>query len=170
MPIANHPVLTVLLSLLGAAAVLAWRMRESTRPVSLLKIVAPPLGMSTGLGMFVFMPAARVPVSWATAALALGALVLAIPVVRTSRLIRRGNDVIMQRSGAFLWILLGLVALRFALRAWVERHVSPMQTAGLFFLLAFGMIVRWRGQMLRDYRKLTSEPSPPAQSLAAPPS
>ncbi len=29
------------------------------------------------------------------------------------------------------------------------------QTGGLFFILAFGMIVRWRVQMLLEYRALT---------------
>ena len=158
MPIANHPVLTVLLALLGSAVVLAWRVRESTQPVSLLKIIAPPLGMSTGLCMFV-LPAARVPLAWAGAAFALGAAVLAIPVVATSRLVVRGDQVMMERSRAFLLILVALVVLRFALRAYVEQHVSPMQTAGLFFLLAFGMIVRWRVQMLLEYRRLQSSPS-----------
>jgi membrane protein CcdC involved in cytochrome C biogenesis len=33
------------------------------------------------------------------------------------------------------------------------------QTAALFYLLAFGMIARWRTQMYFQYRKLTSEPS-----------
>jgi membrane protein CcdC involved in cytochrome C biogenesis len=29
------------------------------------------------------------------------------------------------------------------------------QTGALFFVLAFGMILRWRAQMLLEYRKLT---------------
>jgi membrane protein CcdC involved in cytochrome C biogenesis len=29
------------------------------------------------------------------------------------------------------------------------------QSAGIFFILAFGMIVRWRGKMLVEYRGLT---------------
>ncbi|HVI96991.1 MAG TPA: CcdC protein domain-containing protein, partial [Anaeromyxobacter sp.] len=63
---------------------------------------------------------------------------------------------LLQRSKAFLWILLALVAVRFALRAWVEQVVTPAQTAGLFFILAFGMIVRWRASMHVAYLRLRS--------------
>jgi membrane protein CcdC involved in cytochrome C biogenesis len=147
------PPLTLAATLIGAAAVIAWRLRETSTPVSTPKIVAPPLGMSTGLAMFL-APAARVPWLWAATAFLLGAVVFSIPVARTSRLVRRGDVVLMQRSKAFLAILLGLVALRFALRSYVEHLVSPAQTAGLMFLLAFGMILRWRVGMLIAYRRL----------------
>jgi membrane protein CcdC involved in cytochrome C biogenesis len=148
----------VVVTLAGAAAMLAWRVREARTPVSTRKIVFPPLGMSTGFLMFL-APAARVPWSWASAAFALGAVVLAIPLARTSRLVRAGDVVWMQRSRAFLWILLGLLALRTALRAYVERMVTPLQTGALFFVLAFGMIVRWRLGMLLEYRRLLAEPA-----------
>jgi membrane protein CcdC involved in cytochrome C biogenesis len=141
-------------SLAGAAIVLAWRLREASSPVSMRKIIAPPLGMSTGLAMFL-IPAARVPWPWAVAAFLIGAIVLAVPVSRTSRLVRSGDVVLMQRSKAFLWILLGLVAIRFAARTYVEHVLSPLQTGGLFFLLAFGMILRWRLGMLLSYRRLS---------------
>jgi len=48
----------------AAAAGIAWRLRETSRPVSMRKIVGPPLGMSTGLAMFL-APAARVRWAWA---------------------------------------------------------------------------------------------------------
>jgi membrane protein CcdC involved in cytochrome C biogenesis len=148
-----RPLYLVVASLLGAAAVLAWRYRETRSPVSARKIVIPPLGMSTGLCMFI-APAARIPMSWAALAFGAGALVFSYPLARTSRLVRSGGVILMQRSRAFLWILLGLVAVRFALRSYVERFVTPMQTASVFFLLAFGMIVRWRAAMLIDYLRL----------------
>jgi membrane protein CcdC involved in cytochrome C biogenesis len=148
----------VALTLAGAAAMLAWRVREARTPVSLRKIVAPPLGMSTGFLMFL-APAARVPWSWASAAFALGAAVFALPLARTSRLVRTGDVISMERSRAFLWILLGLLAVRTALRVWVERTVTPMQTGALFFVLAFGMIARWRVGMLLEYRRLVAAPA-----------
>jgi membrane protein CcdC involved in cytochrome C biogenesis len=154
MPLVHfHPLVTVAASLFGAAAMIAWRFRETSRPITLRRIVAPPLGMSTGLAMFV-APSARVPLTWAAAAFLLGAVVLAIPVAHASRLVRRGDAILLERSRAFLWILLGLVAVRFALRTWVEHVLSPIQTASLFFLLALGMIVRWRVAMLLAYRRL----------------
>jgi len=33
--------------------------------------------------------------------------------------------------------------------------LSGEQTGAVFYLMAFGMIVRWRARMLLEYRKLT---------------
>ena len=52
-------------------------------------------------------------------------------------------------------MLLALVVVRLGLKGWVEQYISILQTAGLFYLLAFGMIVRWRADMYRRYRSLT---------------
>jgi membrane protein CcdC involved in cytochrome C biogenesis len=109
--------------------------------------------MSTGLSMFM-VPAVRVPWSYAVVAFLAGVVVLSYPLVRTSRLHVEGDTIVLRRSKAFLWILLGLVALRLALRGYVEQHVSTLQTGGLFFLLAFGMIVAWRITMYRRYHGL----------------
>lgn len=147
--------LVALSSVLGAVVILAWRVRETTTPVTLRKIVIPPLGMSTGLIMFT-RPEARVPLAWAAAAFALGALVFAVPLMRTSQLTLDGDVVRMRRSKAFLVILVALVLVRLALRAWVERYVSVFQTGALFFLLAFGAIVRWRVSMLVEYQRLVA--------------
>lgn len=120
------------------------------------KIVIPPLGMATGLCMFV-VPAFRVPWVWAAIALALGAIALAYPLLRTSRLTRQGDLVIMQRSRAFFAVIVALAAIRFAARGYLDSVLTLQQTAALFYLLAFGMILRWRAQMLIEYRKLTGE-------------
>ena len=150
----TSPLFTIAAALVGAAAVLLWRLHETTRPITPRKIVGPPLGMSTGLAMFL-APATRVSWTWATAAFLFGATFLAIPVARTSRLVREGDVVLMKRSKAFLWILLALVAFRLALRGYVGRFLSAPQTGGVLFLLAFGMIVRWRLGMLLAYRRLS---------------
>jgi membrane protein CcdC involved in cytochrome C biogenesis len=143
-------------TLAGAAAMLAWRLRESSRPVTVRAIVAPPLGMATGFLMFL-APAVRIPWAWAAAAFAMGALVLSIPLSRTSKLKRVGERVVMERSKAFLWILLGLVAVRFVAREWIEQVVTQAQTGAIFFILAFGMIARWRVAMLLAYLRLRDD-------------
>jgi len=160
------PTVYLLVSLLGAAVVLTWRYRETSSPVTLRTLLIPPLGMSTGLLMFI-APQTRVPFTWALAALALGALVFAWPLARSSKLTRVGSQLLMKRSPAFLWILLGLVAARFALRSWVETWVSQVQTGALFYLLALGAIVRWRVGLVLEFRRLqaggamsTAAPSP----------
>lgn len=154
-----HPLLLLVATLAGAVAVLTWRVQETRTPVTTRKIVVPPLGMSTGFLMFV-VPAARVPWSWAGTAFAAGALVLSWPLSRTSRLERQGDAIVLKPSRAFLWILLGLLAVRMAAREWVEQRVTPVQTGAVFFILAFGMILRWRVAMLLEYRRLRAATAP----------
>jgi membrane protein CcdC involved in cytochrome C biogenesis len=151
----------IVTALLGAVVMVAWRMREARSPVSLRKIVIPPLGMSTGFSMF-FYPPTRVPLTWAAGALLLGAIFFAEPLIRTSRLTLQNREILVQRSPAFLWILLALVTVRFALRTYLETFVGPLQTGALFYLLAFGAVVRWRVSMLREYTQLTAGLQAPA--------
>jgi membrane protein CcdC involved in cytochrome C biogenesis len=147
------PVYPLVAAVLGTLAILVWRLRETRRPVTTRSIVIPPLGMSTGFSMFV-VPGFRVPWSWALAAFALGAVVLAYPLLASSRLTREGGVIMMRRSRTFIAVILGLAALRLALRGYVGEVLSVEQTAGLLFVLAFGMIVRWRAWMLLEYRRL----------------
>lgn len=154
MPI-HLNVLSLLASVGGALAVLAWRVRETRTPVSARSLIIPPLGMATGFSMFL-APVFRVPWTWAAAALLVGALALAYPLVRTSRLVREGDAVTMQRSNVFFVVLVVLAAVRIGARAYLDTLLSVPQTAGLFFLLAFGMILRWRVQLFLAYRRLVS--------------
>jgi membrane protein CcdC involved in cytochrome C biogenesis len=150
------PYAPVAAAVIGTVAVLLWRIREAQRPVTTRAIVIPPLGMSTGLSMFL-VPAFRVPWPWGIAAFALGALLFARPLVASTKLHRQGDVVMMQRSRAFMAILLGLAAIRLGLRQYLGQFVSAPQTAALFFTLAFGMIVRWRTEMLLAYRRLRQD-------------
>jgi membrane protein CcdC involved in cytochrome C biogenesis len=103
--------------------------------------------------MFV-VPMFRVPWSWALLAFAFGALILAYPLLKTSRLILDGDTVMMQRSNVFFGVLILLAIIRIGARGYLDNVLTVQQTAGLFFLLAFGMIVRWRTQMYLEYRAL----------------
>lgn len=140
---------------LGAAGVFLWRLKETQKPLTRRRILIPPVAMSTGFGMFLFSPF-QVPLAWAALAFLCGAAILAWPLIKTSQLQVREGEVFLHRSRAFLWVLLGLVVVRLALREQVAMYVSPLQTASLFYLLAFGMIVRWRANMWRRFRELTS--------------
>lgn len=139
----------------GGIVIILWRVRETRVPVTTRSIVIPPLAMSTGFGMF-FAPVMRVPWLWAVAALVAGAALLALPLVHSTRLVPREGVVYMQRSRAFLVILLVLLAIRIALHDYIGHLVSPLQTAALFYLLAFGMIVRWRLTMYRQFRTIAN--------------
>jgi membrane protein CcdC involved in cytochrome C biogenesis len=146
---------SILIALAGLIAVTTWRLREARTAVSLKKIVIPPLGMATGFCMF-FVPAFRIPLTWALAAFLIGALALAYPLLLTTRLVRQGDAVMMKRSSAFLAVIFVLAAIRFFARGYFNNLLSAQQTAALFFVLAFGMILRWRAQLLIDFRKLTA--------------
>jgi membrane protein CcdC involved in cytochrome C biogenesis len=138
----------------GGIAVLMWRVRETRVPLTRKAIVIPPLAMSTGFGMFI-VPQTRVPWLWVATTLLLGAFVFSVPIIRSSRLELRDGVVYMKRSRAFLLILVVLLGVRLALHDYIGHLVSPLQTAALFYLLAFGMIARWRFGMLRAFDALS---------------
>ena len=142
----------------GGIAMLAWRVRETRVPVSRNAIIIPPLAMSTGFMMFI-VPMMRIPWLWAISAFLLGFLVLSWPLVRSTRLEPRDGVVWMKRSRAFLMILLVLLAIRLALHDYIGHIISPLQTASVFYLLAFGMIVRWRLVMYRQYQRIVTAPA-----------
>ena len=146
---------SVVASLVGLVAILTWRVREGRSAVSVRKIVIPPLGMATGFSMF-FVPAFRIPWLWGAIAFVMGAIVLAYPLLRTSRLVRQGDAVMMQRSNAFFSVILVLAAIRIVARGYFDTLLTVEQSGALFFVLAFGMILRWRANMLMEYRGLTA--------------
>jgi membrane protein CcdC involved in cytochrome C biogenesis len=148
---------SVLVAGAGAVAVIIWRLREARTAVSLRKIIIPPLGMATGFSMFADS-AFRVPWTWALIAFLIGAIVLAWPLLLTTRLELQGETVRMKRSSAFLLVILVLAAIRLFARGYFDKILTAQQTAGVFFILAFGMILIWRVKMLVDFRRLTTGP------------
>lgn len=142
-------------SLFGAVVIILWRIREGRSAVTLKKIVIPPLGMATGFSMF-FVPMCRVPWLWGVSAFLIGAILLAWPLLATTKLYRDGDVVMMKRSSAFMMVVVVLAAVRFFARGYFDRYVSVEQTGAVFYLLAFGMILRWRAGMFFAYRNLTA--------------
>ncbi|MGO9240197.1 MAG: CcdC protein domain-containing protein [Bryobacteraceae bacterium] len=55
-----------------------------------------------------------------------------------------------------------LAAIRFLARGYFDAIPIVQQSAGLFFILDFGMIVRWRAKLLIDFGKLTAGYAPEA--------
>jgi membrane protein CcdC involved in cytochrome C biogenesis len=149
---------SIFISLAGLVAVIAWRLREARTPVTLKKIIIPPLGMATGFSMFL-VPAFRMHWTWACAAFLIGYVVLAYPLLLTTSLVRQDDVVMMKRSSAFLAVILVLAAIRFFARGYFDTVLDAKQSAGIFFILAFGMIVRWRMSLLIDFRRLMVQQS-----------
>jgi membrane protein CcdC involved in cytochrome C biogenesis len=145
--------LTAFVSVAGLCAVLAWRVREGRTAVTAKKILIPPLGMATGFSMFL-VPEFRFPWTWGILAFLIGAIVFAYPLLATSSLRREGEAIMMKRSGAFFAVVIVLAAVRYLARGYFDRMLSLEQTGALFFVVAFGMILRWRASLYMAYRAL----------------
>ncbi|MDA5107695.1 MULTISPECIES: CcdC family protein [Brevibacillus] len=155
MQILSSTALGMLVPLLMATVVIVLRMRGTKKPVSARRIILPPLFMSTGFAMFHF-PETATPLIYDAIAFFVG-MIFSIPLILTSRFEIVGQDVYLKRSRAFFGILVALVVIRFAMKLWVNDSLTTMQTAGLFFVLAYGMIVPWRLAMLYMYRQLVKK-------------
>lgn len=150
-----HPALqtiSMVVALLMATTMIFIRMRAAKKPISFRKIIAPPFFMSTGFLMFI-LPDTTTAFIYVLIAFCLG-VIFSIPLILTSRFEIVGNDVYLKRSKAFFFILIGLLVIRMTLKIEIGPSFSVMQTAGLFFILAFGMIVPWRVAMAIMYRNL----------------
>lgn len=150
---------TAIVSVIGLCGVLVWRVREGRTAVTARKILIPPMGMATGFSMF-FVRAFRFPLEWAIAAFLTGAILLAWPLLATSSLRREGDAIMMKRSGAFFAVVIVLAAVRYFARDYFDSYLTLEQTGGLFFVLAFGMILRWRLSLYLSYRALTRTAPP----------
>jgi membrane protein CcdC involved in cytochrome C biogenesis len=157
-PAITAPLFTAIVSLFGLAGVLAWRVREGRTAVTMRKIVMPPLGMATGFCMFI-VPAFRVPLTWGLSAFLIGAVVFAYPLLLTSDLHLQNGVIMMKRSSAFFAVIIVLAVVRYLARGFFDRFLTLEQTGALFYLLAFGMILRWRAKLFFAYRNLTASPA-----------
>jgi membrane protein CcdC involved in cytochrome C biogenesis len=65
----------------------------------------------------------------------------------------------MKRSSAFFAVIIVLAVIRWAARGYFDSFLSLEQTGAIFYLLAFGMILRWRAKLFLAFRALTASPS-----------
>ncbi|MDI3256798.1 MAG: cytochrome c biogenesis protein CcdC [Kyrpidia sp.] len=137
-------------AVLMALMVIAIRLKAAERPTSIKKIIMPPIGMTTGFVMFL-VPVMRIPVWWGLLAFLAGAVFLSYPLIRTSEFHVIDGKIYLKRSKAFVFILLGLLAVRLLLHSYLEQYITLPQTGAVFFLLAYGMIIPWRVAMLVEY-------------------
>ena len=142
---------TVLALFMGTMALIV-RTKAAKRPVTPLKIILPPLFMSTGALMFL-LTEFRVPLPQVLEALLVGIL-FSIILIKTTNFERKDRDIYMKRSKAFLFILLGLLIVRLAGRLLLSNTIDVGELGGMFWILAFGMIVPWRVAMLVKFNKL----------------
>ena len=127
------------------------RTRAAKKPVTPWKLIAPPFFMSTGFAMFHY-PEVVTPISYDLVAFCVGSI-FSIPLILSSRFEVVDNEIYLRRSKAFIGILLVLFVIRLIVKMYVGDVFTPMQTAGLFFVLAFGMILPWRVAMFINFRQ-----------------
>lgn len=135
-----------------AVAMIFVRLRAAKKPASVKKIILPPFFMSTGALMFLF-PMFRVQWSQVFEAVLIG-VIFSFFLIRTSKFEVREGDIYLKPSKAFVFILFGLLIFRVIFKLVIGQHISFGETSGMFFLLAFGMIVTWRIAMLKQYLRL----------------
>lgn len=140
------------IAVLMAVGVLFIRMKASHKPVSTKKIILPPIFMSTGALMFIF-PVFRVTSLEVLEALCVG-IFFSIFLIKTSTFEIRDNDIYLKRSKAFAFILIGLVIIRLVGKLALSSSIDVGELSGMFWILAFGMIVPWRLAMYIQYKKL----------------
>ncbi|MGN7286937.1 CcdC family protein [Shouchella rhizosphaerae] len=142
---------TLMAVAMGSAA-LVIRMKASKRPTSAKRIMVPPLAMSTGFLMFLYEPT-RPSAFHVGEALIVGAI-FSIVLIWTSKFEVRDGAIYLKRSKAFAYLLIGLLVLRVAFRIVMGQELNPEELSGMFFLLAYGMLLPWRVAMLVRYVKL----------------
>lgn len=130
------------------------RAKSAQKPASVKKIILPPVFMSTGALMFVH-PMFRVTSVEVLEAIAVGML-FSILLIKTSSFEIRENDIYMKRSKAFIYILVGLLVIRIVLKSVLSTSIDFGELSGMFWILAFAMIVPWRIAMYVKYKKLAS--------------
>ncbi|HEX6593548.1 MAG TPA: cytochrome c biogenesis protein CcdC [Bacillota bacterium] len=131
------------------------RLKVAERPTSVKQIILPPLFMSTGALMFIF-PYFRVEWSQVFEALLIG-MIFSIFLIKTSRFEIRNGKIYLKASKSFVFILFGLLIIRLIAKVVMGRTISLGETSGMFFLLAFGMIVTWRLAMLYKFKKIEKQ-------------
>lgn len=144
---------TVMALFMGVLAIIV-RSKSAKQPVSVKKIILPPIFMSTGALMFIFEEFRVAPLQ-IVEALIVGML-FSIILIKTTNFEVRNQEIFIKRSKAFVFILFGLLIIRLLGKLLLSNTVDIGELGGMFWILAFGMIVPWRIVMLIKFKKLES--------------
>ncbi|SFA75611.1 Membrane protein CcdC involved in cytochrome C biogenesis [Lentibacillus halodurans] len=137
---------------LMAVTMIFIRLKASKKPASVKKIILPPLFMSTGALMFLF-PVFRVNLLQVFEAVLVG-IIFSVFLIKTSKFEIKDRYIYLIPSKSFIFILFGLLLVRIMIKLSIGATISFGEMSGMFFLLAFGMIVSWRLAMLYKFKKL----------------
>lgn len=134
------------------AAVIVIRMKAQKYPVNEKKILLPPFFMATGALMYV-VPYFRLSNFEILESVVLGVIFSSV-LIMTSHFETKGSQIFLKKSKAFPLVLITLLLVRTVLKVFIGSNIDPGELAGMFFLLAFSMLLPWRLAMLRRYRKI----------------
>ncbi|MUK90741.1 DUF1453 family protein [Ornithinibacillus sp. L9] len=148
-------VASTVVAIIMATAMIFIRLKASRKPASIKKIILPPIFMSTGALMFVFP---EFQVNWVQVLEAISVGVFfSFFLIKTSKFEIQDRDIYLVPSKAFVIILFGLLIIRIVAKLLIGGTVSFGETSGMFFLLAFGMIITWRIAMLYKFIQLEKQ-------------
>ncbi|HBY82711.1 CcdC protein domain-containing protein [Staphylococcus sp.] len=145
-------IFSIVVAFLMGAVVIVIRMKAQKFPVNEKKIILPPFFMATGALMYV-IPYFRLTGIEILESFVLGVLFSTV-LIWTSRFEVKGSEIYMKRSKAFPIILISLLVIRTVIKIFISNGIDPGEIAGMFFLLAFCMIVPWRLAMYYKYKKV----------------
>lgn len=108
--------------------------------------------------MYIF-PVFRIGWQQILEALTIGFLFSIILILNTKFEIR-GQKIYVKYTKAFGVILIVLLIIRTIFKFYLTRTIDVGETGGMFWMLAFGMIVPWRVAMYIQYNKMKNRISP----------
>ena len=106
--------------------------------------------------MFVF-PFFRVTLAQIGEALLIGML-FSIVLIWTSKFEHKDGEIYLKQSKAFIFILIGLLIIRLVGKIILSSTIDVGALSGMFWILAFGMIVPWRIAMFIQFKKMQKQP------------
>lgn len=145
-------IISMLVALFMGVAVIVVRMKAQNYPTNIKKIILPPFFMSTGALMYIF-PYFRLTTMEMIEAAFVG-MFFSVFLIFTSNFEVKDNKIYMKRSKLFPLILITLLVIRSVMKFFLSSAIHPGELAGMFFLLAFSMIVPWRIAMYIKYKKI----------------
>lgn len=144
--------LSMIVAICMGLIVIVVRMKAQNYPTNIKKIILPPFFMSTGALMYIF-PYFRLSPMEILEAVIVG-MFFSLFLIFTSNFVVKDNNIYMKRSRLFPVILISLLVIRSVMKFYLSSTIHPGELAGMFFLLAFSMIVPWRIAMYFKYKKL----------------
>lgn len=145
---------TVVVVFMGVTAMLV-RAKSAKKPATVKKIMIPPIAMSSGALMYVF-PYFRLPLEHLMLTVIVGVLCSLI-LIKTSKFEIIEHDIYLKPSKAFIFVLVGLLIFRTVAKVYLGGTIHLGELGGIFFLLAFSMLLPWRLAMLVQFKKLEKQ-------------